>query len=256
MLAKRANLSREAFPVGLTKVVSIGDYLKSCPDRVLLSEMIGRRVPLPKEIPSLHLLGRMSGPELQQSLGISEKQAHFLMSAFEVGKRFFSEPLERSIAITSPEMVFRFAKGSLGLEQVEGYYLLTMDTKLHPIDCHLINKGDVNSGFCSPREVVRTALKDNAAAIITFHNHPSGDTTPSPEDRNLTKSVSSAAKAVDIQFLDSLVVGKTSFSSMRDLIVQKTSGLTQNSSAAEHCSGYSSCDDDQEQDESPSISPH
>ena len=100
----------------------------------------------------------------------------------------------------------------------EAFTVLTLDTKHHIIDRHLITLGLLDASLVHPREVFRTAIQDGAAAILVSHNHPSGDPTPSAEDIRITRQLVEAGKVLDVQVLDHVVIGRgeTPFTSLRE----------------------------------------
>ena len=100
----------------------------------------------------------------------------------------------------------------------EAFTVLTLDTKHHIIDRHLITLGLLDASLVHPREVFRTAIQDGAAAILVSHNHPSGDPTPSAEDIRITRQLVEAGKVLDVQVLDHVVIGRGEhpFTSLRE----------------------------------------
>ena len=93
-----------------------------------------------------------------------------------------------------------------------------MDTKNQVIDTHQISVGTLDASIVHPREVFRPAIKDAAAAVILVHNHPSGDSTPSEHDRQLTKRLQEAGNIVGIDVLDHIVLGSENASGIGKLV--------------------------------------
>lgn len=89
----------------------------------------------------------------------------------------------------------------------EEFHIVTLDTKHQVIDTHQVSVGTLDASLVHPREVFRPAIKDAASAILLVHNHPSGDPTPSPEDRQVTSRLESAGRIVGIDVLDHIVLG-------------------------------------------------
>lgn len=89
----------------------------------------------------------------------------------------------------------------------EEFLVVTLDTKHRPIRVVRITRGTLDASLVHPREVFRPAITDAAAAVLLVHNHPSGDPTPSTEDRAVTERLTEAGKIVGIQVLDHIVVG-------------------------------------------------
>jgi DNA repair protein RadC len=79
-----------------------------------------------------------------------------------------------------------------------------------------VYKGNVNSAVVRVAEVLRPAVRENCPAIVIVHNHPSGDPTPSPEDVLVTRRIRTSAELMDIEVLDHVIVGASSFVSLKD----------------------------------------
>ena len=89
----------------------------------------------------------------------------------------------------------------------ESFYCVYLDRKNHPLGRHLITLGTVDSTLVAPREVFRGAILASASAIVVAHNHPSGDPAPSQADLRVTRTLRDAAKIIQIELLDHVVVG-------------------------------------------------
>lgn len=105
----------------------------------------------------------------------------------------------------------------MGFENMcEEYFgMLCLNVKSEIIAYHEISHGELSATNCHPREVFKRALLNNAAAIIVFHNHPSGDSTPSDEDIIATKRIEDAGKLIGIKLVDHIIVGEGSYCSLR-----------------------------------------
>ena len=86
------------------------------------------------------------------------------------------------------------------------------------IATHQITVGTLDASLVHPREVFRSAIKDAASSIILAHNHPSGDATPSREDRAVTDRLTDAGKLIGIDVLDHIVMGSESIVSIRESV--------------------------------------
>src|SRR5579871_7046008 len=89
-------------------------------------------------------------------------------------------------------------------------------TKNHVVDSLVVYKGSLNSSVVRIGELFREAVKQNCAAIVVVHNHPSGDPTPSPEDIAITRDAVQAGKLLEIEVLDHLVIGQQRFVSLKE----------------------------------------
>jgi DNA repair protein RadC len=90
----------------------------------------------------------------------------------------------------------------------EAFMLIFLNTKNKVLDYKVIQEGTVDRAVIYPRRIVEEAIARHAASVILVHNHPSGHSEPSPEDRELTKSIVEAARTIDLRVLDHIIVGK------------------------------------------------
>lgn len=107
----------------------------------------------------------------------------------------------------SPQSVKDYIRFAIGGDQREHFMVLFLDSQHCLIDSEIMFSGTVNQTSVYPREVVKAALKRNAAAVVFAHNHPSGDVSPSRADEALTQTLKTACKLVDVNVLDHIVVG-------------------------------------------------
>ena len=101
-------------------------------------------------------------------------------------------------------------------EAQEVFGILILNTKHKVVAVHEISRGTLSGSTVHPREVFKPAVLHNAAAIICFHNHPSGDPTPSREDVEITKRLVEAGKIMAIEVLDHLIVGDDRYVSLKE----------------------------------------
>ncbi|MFC1601294.1 JAB domain-containing protein [Candidatus Sumerlaeota bacterium] len=107
--------------------------------------------------------------------------------------------------------VFDFAREIIGDRDREVFLVLCLDTKNRLVCLEESSVGAADFAVCVPRDVLKVALLSNATAIIAAHNHPSGDPTPSAEDRRSTEHLKQAAELLGLKFLDHVIVGDGSF---------------------------------------------
>ncbi|WP_281064371.1 JAB domain-containing protein [Clostridium muellerianum] len=95
------------------------------------------------------------------------------------------------------------------LEEADREQLIVccLDTKNQPLSVNVASIGSLNSSIVHPREVFKIAILSNAASIIIFHNHPSGDVSPSSEDVNITERLKEAGKIIGIEIIDHIIIG-------------------------------------------------
>lgn len=156
---------------------------------------------------SLRRLAAATPVELAGVVGIGPATAARVSAALELGRRLAREgPLERG-RIRGPADVYeRCAPGMRDLAQEE-FRTLLLNTQHAVLRELVITRGTLDTSIVHPREVFRAAITENAAAIVLVHNHPSGDPTPSPEDRTVTGQLAEAGRLVGIPVLDHVVVG-------------------------------------------------
>ena len=156
---------------------------------------------------SLTALGNMEASEISKCCeGIGSAKAATLAAVFELGHRAVKEQLTRE-DLSNPETVYQYLAGDLRYEQQENFVVLLLDTRRHLIRRCTISKGTLNRTMVHPRDVFREAIICNACSIIISHNHPSGDVTPSKLDRELTRELVDAGKAIHIPILDHIIIG-------------------------------------------------
>ncbi|WP_337250844.1 JAB domain-containing protein [Clostridium intestinale] len=119
--------------------------------------------------------------------------------------------------INQPNDAVGIARRFLDDADREQLLVCSIDVKNQPTSIAVVSIGSINSSIVHPREVFKTAILSNAASIIVFHNHPSGDTTPSKEDINVTNRLKEAGKILGIEVLDHIIIGKNgNFHSIRE----------------------------------------
>lgn len=143
---------------------------------------------------------------------LTEKQRVVLEKEVSV----YCPEIERKM--NSPEQIAKLARVYLKMDQLpeEYMYMLCMNTKLDMIGVFEISHGNVNSSIVGTREVFQKALLANAVSIALIHNHPSGDSTPSREDIEVTKRLVEAGKILGIQVLDHIIIGRPYYSSLKE----------------------------------------
>ena len=130
-----------------------------------------------------------------------------MQATMEMARRVTDEPLRQGDPLKSPEDTRRFLASRLGTYPHEVFAALFLDNRHRIIHYRELFRGTIDGAAVYPREVVRQALEDNAAAVIFAHNHPSGVAEPSQADIALTKRLKDALALVDIRVLDHMVVG-------------------------------------------------
>lgn len=154
--------------------------------------------------------------ELAKTKGLGRAKAAIIIAALELGRRIASaEPLVRA-SITSPEDGVALLMPRLRYESKEHFLVVLLNSKNKVLDIEQISEGSLNSSVVHPREVFAPAVLHHAAAILTAHNHPSGDPTPSKEDKDLTNTLAQAGKYMGIPILDHIIIGDAKYFSFKE----------------------------------------
>lgn len=119
-------------------------------------------------------------------------------------------------ALESPRESARFICKALRGRQAEVFCMLTLDNRHRVLRWHELFQGTIDSAMVHPRELVKQALADNAAAVILAHNHPSGAASPSVADELITQRLKDALGLVEIRVLDHLIVGSKTHTSLAE----------------------------------------
>jgi len=148
--------------------------------------------------------------------GVGAAKAAQLKAAIELGKRVLAAPLTTGTKITSSRDLFHHYHPSLRDLRHEIFKVVLLDAKHAILRDATVSKGSLTLSLVHPREVFNLAVRESAAAVIFLHNHPSGDPTPSQEDRTLTSRLVAAGEVLGIRVLDHLIVGDGRYVSFAD----------------------------------------
>jgi DNA repair protein RadC len=160
---------------------------------------------------SLRRLAQRPSAELLRAQGIGPTKAARLIAAFELGARIAREERPSLSRIREPDDVARLFQNRLRDLQVEEFHLLALDSQSQVLREVLVTRGLLNSSLVHPREVFRAAIAEAAAGIIVVHNHPSGDPTPSAEDRAVTQQLVAAGRLLDLPLYDHVIIAGDRF---------------------------------------------
>ncbi|OQY21333.1 MAG: hypothetical protein B6I34_07495 [Anaerolineaceae bacterium 4572_32.1] len=161
-------------------------------------------------------LARASFADLCAEHGLGPAKTAQLKSALEIGRRLLIESPNARPQITSPADAANLVLLEMSMLEQEEVRVAILDTRNHVLGIRTIYVGSLNTSVVRVAELFREAIKQNAAAIIVVHNHPSGDPAPSPEDVRLTEMVVQAGKLLDIEVLDHLIIGQGRFVSLKE----------------------------------------
>lgn len=161
-------------------------------------------------------LVRASFAELCAEHGMGQAKAAQLKAALELGRRLGALGPEERPTISSPEDVKNLLMGEMAFLEQEHLRVLLLNTRNQVLGTHEVYKGSLNTALIRVGEVFREAVRQNCAAIIVVHNHPSGDPTPSNEDVRVTEEIIKAGQLLDIEVIDHVVIGQQRYVSLKE----------------------------------------
>ncbi|MDR2838404.1 MAG: DNA repair protein RadC [Azonexus sp.] len=154
----------------------------------------------------LSALVEASLDELTSVPGIGLAKAAQLKASFELARRALSQEWTARDALASPGQVRDWLRLRLATRPQETFIALWLDIRNHLLKAEELFVGTLTHTSVYPREVVKSALAHNAAAVILAHNHPSGVAEPSDSDKSLTRDLQAALALIDVQLLDHFIV--------------------------------------------------
>lgn len=175
--------------------------------RVLESRSPGNR--------RLDVLRDLSLEDLMQIPGIGEVKAVKILCLVEIARRMSEEPRRDALIFNNSESVADYYMERMCHMREEEVMLVMLDNKLAAIGEEIMSVGSVNAALMSPRDVFRRALRRGAVNVMILHNHPSGDPTPSQEDREITRRIRLVGDELDVRLLDHIIIGDHRFMSFR-----------------------------------------
>ena len=165
---------------------------------------------------SLRRMAMQPVASLTSTSGIGMARAVTVHAALELGRRLSAETREDGAPIRSPRDVARLFAPRLEDLPVEEFHVAVLDAQ-HRLERDItVTRGILTSSLVHPREVFREAIAERAAAVILVHNHPSGDPTPSADDRQVTEQLVAAGKLLDIPVHDHVIIGRARYTSFAE----------------------------------------
>jgi len=188
-------------------------------DEELLALQLGSRGAAREALAAYGSLAALAGldpDEFVRIKGVGPATAARLTAAFEITRRLRARVPGTRRVLDGPADVYA-AFGAL-MEDLprEGFRIALLDAKNALIRDVVISEGTLSASLVHPREVFKPAILANAASVILLHNHPSGDATPSQEDKRLTRQLVECARLLDLRIHDHLIVGRGQFASMAE----------------------------------------
>jgi DNA repair protein RadC len=165
----------------------------------------------------VHALARCSADVLARTKGIGRARASQIVAAIELGRRTLATAAAERPRVTSARDAAQLLLPRFGSHGVEQFGIILLDTRHRVLRTAVIASGTTNTSVVEPREVFREAALGGASAIVAFHNHPSGDPTPSPDDVALTRRLAAAGVLMGIDLVDHIIVGDQRYCSLKEL---------------------------------------
>ena len=156
---------------------------------------------------SLRALSAVEPSELARAYGLGPARAAQLLAALELARRFTEEEVRLAETLSGAEETYRFLKPRLRDLPHEVFAVIFLNQKHGVLSYREMFRGSIHASSVHPREIVKAVLRENAAAVILAHNHPSGHVSPSPDDLRLTEELKALLAHLDVRVLDHLIVG-------------------------------------------------
>jgi DNA repair protein RadC len=167
---------------------------------------------------SLQSLAKASVADLRNVRGIGRAKAVTLMAAFALARQMAKELQDESPVLDNPENVAALLRAKNLAENVETLQVLCLNTRRRLIRVVPVTKGTIDTLLVHPREVFKSAIAVNAAAVVLSHNHPSGDPTPSEADIKVTRDLIRAGQLLKIDVLDHVIIGRATPERQKDYV--------------------------------------
>lgn len=178
---------------------------------VLASEILDLH-PVYKGLIGLH---HLSDRELQKVDGIGKVKAAQLLCAAEISNRMAKQRRSDSIRFDSPGRVAEYFMEEMRSKETENTIVVFLDNRCRLIRYEVLFVGTISNCAANPREILKKALKYDAACFVLLHNHPSGDPTPSKADISFSERLRTAGELIGIKFLDHIILGDCQYVSLK-----------------------------------------
>ena len=171
-----------------------------------------------KRFDSLEKLSRANISDLCQIKGIGRDKAVALKSAFTLARRMAAEIRLESPILDTPDRIADLLREDNRVYEVEHFQVVLLNTRRRLIAIEKVSQGTLDTILVHPREVFKSAISSNAAAIVLAHNHPSGDPTPSEADVKVTRDLIRAGQLLKIEVLDHVIIGRATSDRPKDYV--------------------------------------
>ena len=160
-------------------------------------------------------LARIGSDDLERVAGIGAARAARVLAAVELGRRTLTRDSPGRPRFLSPDEAADYLMPRYGTFVVERLGVMLLDQKQRLIRTTVVSTGTLDATLAHPRDVFRTAVAASAASVVVFHNHPSGDPTPSTLDRLLTRRLEQAGEMLGIELADHIILGDGTYFSFK-----------------------------------------
>ncbi len=206
------------------KILHLGEGRLSIAECIALVLRLGRRGESAEQLAQRLLrefggLGGLAAAEVREVAkvkGVGPVRAASLGAAFGLARRLVETRYCPGIAVRGGAEVARVVLESVRHNRRENFFALLLDARRRILSFRVISVGSLESSLVHPREVFAPAVREGAAALVVAHNHPSGDATPSAEDREVTERLRQVGELLGIEMLDHVVVGADRYYSFAD----------------------------------------
>ena len=198
----------EAMSTAELIAIVLGSGTKSIPVLHLAQELV-------MHFGSLQRLAEATFEELCQIKGVGSAKALQLQACFSLGIRLSRQVIPPKYRIDQPENAYHLIKDAIAHQKQEHFMVILLDVKNGVIHQQVVAIGTLSQTLIHPREVFYPAVRHKAAGLILAHNHPSGDPTPSSEDKEVTKILVEAGHLMGIAVRDHLILGHEQYVSLR-----------------------------------------
>lgn len=183
-----------------------------------ISELLGIPMPTDESIASFgHFIA--TNCDKYHAVRKSRKKPKEIYTVQEVEARIRLQNVKQKICdkpLTSPEAIIEFMKQQMKSFSSEAIYVMNLDTKCHVINYCKVSIGTIDASLTSGRDIFKTAILSNAASILIFHNHVSGDVTPSKPDEQLTETMLKCGKLLGIPLTDHIIISISGYYSFKE----------------------------------------
>jgi len=165
---------------------------------------------------NINLLAKLSLKELTRYKGVGKVKAINIAAAFELGRRRKDSDVIEKVKITSSNVAYQLFQKWLSDLPHEEFRCLILNRANQVVKEEFLSKGGISGTVVDVRLVCKLAIENNASGIIIAHNHPSGQLTPSEQDRSITKKLKEALSLFEVSLLDHLIIGDQNYYSFAD----------------------------------------